>query len=63
MIFESVNPVNLLLQVTGSCFTDYIIVVAQHPKEVERSGRLCILAVHFTLLSNFVYQSVPQGAL
>lgn len=49
---------------TGSCFTDFFRAVAEHPKEAERWGRLCtlrLLAVHFTPLFNFGYQSIPQG--
>lgn len=46
---------------TGSCFTDFFMAVAEHPKEAERLCMLRLLAVHFTPLFNFGYQSIPQG--
>ncbi len=61
------SPVNCLWQEvteTGTCFTDFFVAVTDHPKEAERWERLCmlqLLVVHFTLLFNFRYQSVPQG--
>lgn len=64
---ERVSPVNCLRQEvtgTGSYFTDSFMAVAEHPKEAERWERLCmlrLLALHFSPLFNFGYQSIPQG--